>query len=374
MDKILFGDQVKTIFANFFNDMSGVCGYENTFHANFCHHLLTDGLAKEGFAREYRLNGLPVDVVLFAEPDNGAWIMHDRPRVAIEFKGGAYGNRNALRDTIDADGHCDDLDKMLPYRKVGMECWFVCVDVAELGISLSERARQRVVANCVRLGINFAYHAQDEAAFLLCIDGKTEKCLLPTKVLSITPLSPKWQDCLSHLPNLMLNHSASEATYMSLLYHALHRAGFTANQLSLETYFKCAKGRAQMQNRPDMCVFDTKVAGRFNLYRNGKKERSNDGAKLGNLHALIEVKGSSATEKLSDARFAKQIEKDIYKLVGWRERFQGTGYMSTISNRLPPAFVMLAIDNRIKTMHETALAQLRQLAQAQDIHFHYVAQ
>lgn len=368
---------MKTIFANFFNDMSNVCGYENTFHANLCHQLLVSGLPKTGFAREYRLNELRkewTDVVLFAEQSTTGWTVCNKPCVAIEFKGGAHNTHNALRDAIDADGHCDDLDKMLPYRKVGMECWFVCVDVAELGISLSERARQRVAANCVKRGINFAYHAQDEATFLLCIDGKTEKYLLPTKALPSGPQSPKWQDCLPHLPGLMLNNSASEDTYTSLLYHAFHRAGFTANQLSLETNFSCAKGRAQMQNRPDMCVFDLKVAGRFNLYRNGKKERSNDGAKLGNLHALIEVKGSSATEKLTDVGFAKQIEKDINKLVGWRERFQDTGYMSTISNRLPPEFVMLAVDNRIKTMHETAFEQLRQLAQAQDIHFHYVAQ
>lgn len=368
---------MKTIFANFFNDMSGVCGYENTFHANFCHQLLVRGLPKTSFAREYRLNELRdewTDIVLFAELSTAGWTVCNKPRVAIEFKGGAYGECNALHKTIDADGNCTDLDKLLRYRKEGLECWFVCVDVAELGISLSERARQRVAANCAKRGINFAYHAQDEAAFLLCIDGKTEKCLLPTKAIPSGRQSPTWQDCLSHLPDLMLNHSASEDTYTSLLYHALHRAGFTANQLSLETYFCCAKHGTRMHKRPDMCIFDPKIAGRFNLYRNGKRERSNDGAKLGNLHALIEVKGSSATEKLTDVGFAKQIEKDINKLVGWRERFQGTGYMSTISNRLPPEFVMLAVDNRIKTLHETALVQLRQLAQAQDIHFHYVSQ
>ena len=59
----------------------------------------------------------------------------------IEFKGGAYNTRTALRDTIDADGYCKDIGELVPLRQRGIECWFVCIDVVELGISLSSGAR-----------------------------------------------------------------------------------------------------------------------------------------------------------------------------------------------------------------------------------------
>lgn len=362
--------KMNAIFARFFSDMQHVCGHEKTFHAAFCHQLLLAKCPKNGFAREYRLGKSPVDVVLFASQSNGSWSVSEHPMTAIEFKGGAYGTRNALQDTIDVNGHCADLDKLMPYQKLGIECWFVCIDVLELGISLSESARRRVSDQCAERGIRFAYYAQGESHFLIS-DGKGLQRYSLTATAGSSPAPDMhWRQSMDHLPALVRRHSASEDTYAGMAYHALRLSGFGPSELSLETYFNCAAGNTRMQNRPDLCVFDKEINGRFNLYRQGNPKYSNDGVKLKHLRALIEVKGSSATEKMTDARFAKSIAQDIEKLGNWRSRFEATGYLSP--NRPQPDYVMLAIDNRSTTMRDIERSALVDLARHQNVHFHYL--
>jgi hypothetical protein len=366
---------MKTLLARFFADVAMLCGHEKNLHSAFCHQLLLSGIPKTGFAQEYRLNPMSsrrTDVVLFEESGNASFPASIKPRIAMEFKGGAYGTRNALHDTIGADGRCADLDKLLPHRMQGIECWFICVDAIELGISLSPVARKRLAARCSQLGINFAYHAQNEPTFLFCQDGVSENYALAIKSTNIATQDIQWRDCLSCLPQLMLNHSASEDTYTGLLYHALRRTGFGADQLSIETYFNCGAHGSRMAKRPDMCIFGKEVNGRFNLYRRGIKNQSNDEIKIRNLQAVVEVKGSSATERLSDKAFAKQIWADIDKLMSWRACFHASGYMNTTDAKSKSQFIMLAIDNRIRPMPSSTLAPLRQMAGAEDIKFHYV--
>lgn len=372
------GDDMKTILSNFFADANPVCGYENTFHAIFCHQLWLSGHPIKSYAREYKLdpqNNERTDVVIFADQSATGWAEPVKPRLAIEFKGGAHRKNNALRalrKEIDADGHCKDLEKLLPHRKLGIECWFICIDMIELGIALSVGARQRMAARCMQYGINFAYHAQGEPTFLLCQNGKMEQCAISSQSVPHVAQLPLWRECLTRLHGLVINHSASEDTYASLLYSALRQTGFGAHQISLETNFNCAEGDSGMQKRPDMCVFGETVNGRFNLDRRGDRNRSNDGIKIGNLQALIEIKGSNATEKLSDAKFAKLIAADLHKLTVWRTCFRESGYLSGSGIKLPPEFVMIGIDNRINPMSDAELTPLHQFASAQNIVFHYI--
>lgn len=366
---------MESIFGNFFRDTAGVCGHENTFHANFMHHLLVSGLPAKCVAREYKSGAQRVDIALFADRSENRWHAQEDLRSAIEFKGGAYNTRNALRDTIDADGYCDDIGKLVPLRQRGIECWFVCIDVIELGISLSLGARGRVARQCASHGIHFAYYAQGESSFLISRDGKIQHHQLPsaTTASALMPHAARWGDCLPQLSQLLRQPLVSEDTYTGMVYHALQCTGFTASQLSLETYFSCAKGTGRMQLRPDLCVFNSQVNGRFNLYQRGDVSRSNDGIKIGNLQTLIEVKGSSATERLSDNAFAKLIDADIKKLVNWRKRIQESGYLPGMPGARQPEYVMIAVDNRQKAMDATALGLLQQLSVQNSIHFHYIS-
>jgi hypothetical protein len=366
---------MESIFGSFFRDTAGVCGHENTFHANFMHQLLLSGLPAKSVAREYKSGAQRVDIALFADRGDNGWRAQEDLRIAIEFKGGAYNTRNALRDTIDADGYCDDIGKLATLKQKGIECWFVCIDVVELGISLSMGARGRVAHQCASHGIHFAYYAQGESSFLISRDVEILHHQLPPSDTesALKPHTARWEDCLPQLSQLLRQPLASEDTYTGMVYHALQCTGFAAGQVSLETYFSCAKGTGRMQLRPDLCVFNNQVKGRFNLYQRGDISRSNDGIKIGNLQTLIEVKGSSATERLSDNAFAKLIDADIKKLVSWRKRIQESGYLPGMPGARQPEYVMIAVDNRQKAMDAVALGLLQQQSLQNSIQFHYMS-
>jgi len=127
-----------------------------------------------------------------------------------------------------------------------------------------------------------------------------------------------------------------------------------------------------MQKRPDICVFSERVAGRFNLYRGGDRKRPNDGVKIGNLRALIEIKGSNGACRVSAQAFATQITADIDKLTEWRMRFAASGYLLGGSAAIHPDYVMIAIDNRKVPLTAATLNDLRAHASRHAIDFHYL--
>lgn len=127
---------------------------------------------------------------------------------------------------------------------------------------------------------------------------------------------------ISHFSGLVRGLNTSEDTYAALLYHALRKAQFGAGQVSLETYFNCASlDGSRMQLRPDLTVFLPEVAGRFNLYKNGNKKMPNDQHKLTHLLSVFEIKGSTATARLSVKAFTAQLAADLGKLALWKKTF-----------------------------------------------------
>ena len=362
---------MENIFTAFFSDVSAVCGHEATLHANFMHHLLADGAPCEAVMREYRIGGKRIDLVLSAVQHDGAWTPCASPTMAFEFKGGAYNTRNALHDVIDADGHCPDLDKLAALRSEGLECWFVCSDMAELGIALSPWAQLQVAKQCARRGIHFAYHAQGQDRLLIARAGRP---LQRPKLQATAPAvasHARWQDSLPLLAAMLSQSSFTEDTATGVVYHALQRSGFNARQVSLETYFKCARARGRMQDRPDICVFGNRVDGRFNLYRGGDPARSNDGIKIGNLQALIEIKGSDGTARTSERSFAALVSADIDKLRLWRARFEVSVYLPAQAAARPD-YVMIAVDNRKVPLSSSLLQDLAFQAGQQAVDFHYL--
>lgn len=311
--------KMENTLASFFSESSLFCGSEKSLHALYCHHLLENGVNPRLISREYPLGKLRIDVVLRSKTSAS-----DKPRVALEFKGGAYGNRNALADTIDREGHCPDLDKLRPLADAGVECWFVCVDMRELGVALGEVARAAVSRQAAARGIRFAYYCQGDAHFMVNRGEDLVAIPLPqppkSAVNSASSLSRSgW---LANFTSLVTGLNASEDTYAALLYHALRKAQFGPGQISLETYFNCASlNGSRMQLRPDLTVFLPEVAGRFNLYKNGNKKTPNDLHKITNLLSVFEIKGSTATARLSSNAFAAQLVADLGKLALWKKTF-----------------------------------------------------
>lgn len=329
---------MQNILESFFAESAHFCGSEKTLHALFCHHLVKHGRDPKTISREFRLQDSPVDVVISGT---------DGSRMAIEFKGGAYGNRNALFDTVDREGHCKDLDKLEPFAKAGMECWFICVDMAELGVALGESARLQAAAQCRRRNINFAYYCHGESRFLIsdADEGRWNSftvaideylpglCELGSNESWITPVT-----------KLCHGMDASEDTYSAWLYHALRNAGLGPHQVSLETYFNCAAiNGSRMQLRPDLVIFAPDLGGKFNLYKNGDRKQPNDAFKMRHLLAIIEVKGSQATGRLSDARFAAQVKNDLYKLANWRKILSASHPSGRAAEA---AYIMIVADKR----------------------------
>lgn len=362
---------MENIFTAFFSDVSAVCGHEATLHANFMHHLLADGAPYTALMREHRMGGRRIDLVLSAVRHDGTWTACASPTTAFEFKGGAYGTRNALRDVIDADGYCPDLDRLVALRDEGLECWFVCSDMAELGISLSPGVQLQVATQCARRGIHFAYHAQGNDRCLIARAGRPlQRPKLQATAPAVAPHA-RWQDSLPLLAGMLSHSGFTEDTAAGVVYHALQRSGFNARQVSLETYFKCARARGRMQQRPDICVFGDRVGGRFNLYRAGDPARPNDGIKIGDLRALIEIKGSDRTARSGERSFASQVSKDIDRLGLWRARFEASGYLPALEAARPD-YVMIAIDNRKVPLPSGLLQDLVFQADRQAVVFHYL--
>lgn len=305
--------------ASFFAESNFFCGTEKSLHALYCHHLLENGVSPRLISREFPIGRLRIDLVLHDDAS-----VQGRPRIAIEFKGGAYGNRNALADTIDLDGNCPDLDKLRPLVQRGTECWFICVDMRELGVALNGAAREAVSRQAAARGVRFAYYCQGDKHFLVNRGNGLIAVPLPVQPKCDTngaafSSGGSW---LTRFSNLAKGLNASEDTYAALLYHTLRGAQFGAGQVSLETYFGCASvDGSRMQLRPDVTVFQPEVEGRFNLYKNGDKRMSNDSHKLANLLSVIEIKGSNATARLSVTAFSEQLAADLSKLALWKRTF-----------------------------------------------------
>lgn len=355
--------------SGFFAEADAVCGSEATLHALFSYHLIMCGIDHRTVYREYRLGKSPVDIVMLDKaPEHGG-----KARLAIEFKGGAYNTRNALFDTVDAMGRCHDLVKLQPFVDAGMICWFICVDMAELGVALNKVAQLRVAEQCRKRGICFAYFCQGESQYLLETGNGPvlQHCAIPTerqtatRFLTVDSNAP-W---VKRLKALCAKMDCSEDTYIAWLYRALRESGYGVEQLSLETYFNCANGGSRMQIRPDMSVFDPEVCGRFNLYRHGDRRQPNDAHKLAHLQAIVEVKGSAATAKMSAARFAALVEADINKLARWRELLSAAHPRSRARDA---TYIMLVIDRAKHGRKEVYASHFRNKARDSGVELIYL--
>ncbi|MDP2834327.1 MAG: hypothetical protein Q8Q28_13730 [Pseudomonadota bacterium] len=348
------------LLASVFADSSAFCGKEDVLHALLYHRLLGAGYTHTRMAREQALSNNRVDLVLFGDDMAGAFTgTSKKPLVAIEVKGGAYGNRNALKDTIDASGYCADMAKLKPEAARGIEAWFVCVDMPELGRAVSPARLGLISEQCTAHGLAFAYYCQGEATFHTS-RPKQKLVAIPIAKASnkssragidflLAANDPK----LAALSRKCLAVNGHEANNTVLLYDCLRGAGFGVAQLSLETYFNfAAQPGSRMQERPDLVVFDADFDGRFNLYKGGNATMSNDQHKLAHIQTIFEVKGGSSMNKKSDNAVMKDYLSDIEKLKHWRDG----ATKARSGTRLQTVF--LGVDGRTKGLPTAAVQTL----------------
>lgn len=315
------------LLAAVFADSSLFCGKEDVIHAIIHHQMMKAGLSPLRIAREQALSGNRVDIALFGEGVHGDFATTQRkPLAAIEVKGGAYGYRNALKVEIDARGYCEDMAKLKTEAENGIECWFLCVDMPELGRAVSPLKAELVSEQCANHGLSFAYYCQGEESFYVSRPRQRLAQVPVGKIVvancnrGVDILLDRNEPKLATLARHCLAVSGHEANHTALLYDCLRNAGFGVAQLSLETYFSFAAPEgSRMQERPDLVTFDASFDGRFNLYKDGDMRKSNDTHKLAHIDTIFEVKGGAAMDKKSDKAVMQAYFDDIRKLGRWRD-------------------------------------------------------
>lgn len=324
------------ILASIFSDIDEFCGKEDVIHAIIYHHLLESGLSSTQVAREQPVSKNRIDVVVFDQQIQGQYNKTNiLPKIAIEVKGGAYGNRNALKDTIKPDGYCDDMEKLEKEIDKGIEAWFICVDMPELGRSIDDFLIKKIHHQCKKRNISFAYFCQGEAYFFYAphnavhsneqiIKNNDSGCNLPvSSILS--------QDNIyfNEMCEQLLKISGHEANTTAALYQLFRKSGMSVPQLSLETYFSFAKKPgSRMQLRPDMVLFNKEFDGMFNLYKKGNRNLSNDSHKMAYINTIFEVKGSASMNSKGDKLRLKIYSEDIDKLKNWQAMAHSNGCKS----------------------------------------------
>ena len=160
---------------------------------------------------------------------------------------------------------------------------------------------------------------------------------------------------------------------VALIYHHLRNEGYTAEQLSLETYYDFAKSKKSgMHWRPDVSVFAPAIGGRFNLYRQGDRQKLNDREKLLNLRALVEVKGSTATHKLGDAALCRTYQDDLRKFVQWKSLVADAKRDLEICGVDEPEYIFVGFDKRSKPLSGGSRSDLESFCDGHGIGFRYI--
>lgn len=371
-------DYTQKVLPAFFAEASGVIGAEKTYHALFTHHLFAAGAPLGSVGREVALQGrTKVDVVLFDPAVQGDFSRTDLAQVALEFKGGAYNVRNALRDNVRPGRPIRDLAKLAALPGWDLERWFVCIDLPTLGRALSAEEVARVGEAASGQGVHFAYYCAGESTYFLRMAGATQTDVpVPSapaggsharRVAAMFEPKSSVREWLTGPERRLVG---SEDVLASQIYHGLRRADFGAQQVSLETYYSFAAGPGRMQFRPDLSIFAPGVKGHFNLYRDGKRSQSNDALKLSQLLALVEVKGSAAMARTSDSAMSKLFQKDLEKLVMWQERAAAAS--AALDENTSFESVFIGADLRARPLGRGSRRMLESFADANGIQFVYL--
>jgi len=349
----------KTTLTSIFSDSNLFCGKEDVIHAITYRSFIDSGVLSSQIAREQPISSSRLDIVVFDKKIKGQFYKASAlPEMVIEVKGGAYGNRNALHDEISSNGYCTDMDKLEKEAERGIESWFICIDMSELGRAIDPTRLTDIQTQCKNRNISFAYYCQGEDSYFNApIGGKDS---FETINISNSHGSDKQVQSILNIDNPafitmcgeLLKINGHEANTVAALYQLFRESGLGVQQLSLETYFSFAKTNgSRMHDRPDMVLFNQHFDGKFNMYKNGDRNCSNDTYKMAHINTIFEVKGSALMNKKGDAARLKIYLDDITKLQNWQNMASKNG-----SKNLKAYFICL--DGRKKSLPNLAIEEM----------------
>ena len=349
----------KTTLTSIFSDSNLFCGKEDVIHAITYRSLIDSGILSSQIAREQPISSSRLDIVVYDKQIKGQFYKASAlPEIVIEVKGGAYGNRNALHDEISSNGYCTDMDKLEKEAERGIESWFICIDMSELGRAIDPTRLTDVHTQCKSRNISFAYYCQGEDSYFNAPIGGKESY---EKInISNSHGSEKLVQSILNIDNPafitmcgeLLKVNGHEANTVAALYQLFREAGFGVPQLSLETYFSFAKtDGSRMHDRPDMVLFNKHFDGKFNLYKKGDRNLSNDAHKMGHIDTIFEVKGSALMNKKGDSARLKIYLDDIAKLQNWQRMASTNG-----SKNLKGYFICL--DGRKNSLPSSTIQEM----------------
>jgi hypothetical protein len=308
-------DFMLEVLKSFFSRARNVTGSEETYRALLVYQLRQAGIEFEDIVAEYRAVSGRIDLAILDRSKGGEVIISD----LIEIKGGAYGNRHALHDELKPGLESRDLRKLEETGDSNTRRWFIALDLSSIRGPVSDEARSWVTHECASRNIGFAYYdfstleaevVSASGKINMPIEDQTPSYRMNHELTKILDSDLFWAKVRKGWDSQRLH----EQNQVLRIYEALMLHSIPDYAISLETQFQFAKGNTKNgNNRPDICVFDPTINGKFNLYAQGKSTQSRDALKLSKLQRLIEVKVSPS---LSDAL------DDINKLAKWRSQMK----------------------------------------------------
>ena len=362
-------EDITSAFSSFFAHSNNIVGNEANYQT-ILHNALTEECEGSVY-REYRDSRVGrggIDVVMCNKTQ-------EKLLAAFEIKGGAYNVRNALRDTFTVDGYCKDMDRLKGLVSNETEAWMVCIDATELGRVMSWKKLQGAIDHVRQRGIGLAYYAQGNDKFLV-VQPCGEKKSFTLKDVDLTGVdydsvrnlitSERIHDDLSQVRNSF----NIEADIVAQMYRIFVNEGLSQKQISLETYFGFAPGNG-MQQRPDICIYEPRISGRFNLYPKGDSKQSNDPLKLQSVRCVIEVKGGLPLAKKSEKAIIKSYETDLAKLKEWKAVIsKQQRRLQIVSNSID--YILFAVDVRSVGLSPELINEVREKAAENGIVFNYM--
>ena len=333
---------IPEVLKAFFARARNIVGSEETYRAILVHQLRNVGIHCDDIVAEYPTGSGRIDLAILSRDQPGESIAH-----LIEIKGGAYGNRHALHDELKAGLEKKDLKKLKETGDVNTKRWFIALDLSSIKGPIDLEARSWAASECTRRGINFVYYdffslfaqiISSGRQLVLSVEDQPTNYRMDPEAASVMDSDLFWEKSSKACQSKVLH----EQNMVLRIYEALMSHRLPDYAVSLETQFQFAKGRSKNgKNRPDICIFDPTINGKFNLYAQGRIAQSRDALKLSKLQRLIEVKVAPTIGDALD---------DIKKLAGWRAQMQSRANDLGVEMHDQVGFMFVAahVDSRIQ--------------------------
>jgi hypothetical protein len=393
------GRVIQAALIRFFAKSVGVVGHEANYQVLLASELEHDfpGRVRREHPIESTGGGL-VDIVV-VDADGAPW-------ATFELKGGAHGDRSGLRTAL-KEGLPNDIAKLARTGVAPERRWCVAVDPAqELDSTTLKRGHWKTIEEQARRSnVGFAHYAHGHKTCQILPAGAPARAeTIQAAVQAGQRVNVRDLFSARGLTAVLAparESLAREADIVAAVYGHLMKLGYSPRQVATEAYFGFAPrmqrstspasprnlggyamyhltgGGSDMPQRPDMCIFEPEVRGRFNLYPKGERPeaydpmKSYDPLKLSFWRLMAEFKGGKTLIDTPNAELARLFRTDIAKLANWRRVAERQDFYR-LRHLEPVDFVLVASDLRAQPLDRATLDELEGEAQEKSVRFIYI--